>query len=380
MLYRLDWSKALTVLLVLIATTVVALIAWNVVHALLHTLMLFVAAAILAFVLSPLLVYLEFLAPSRLVAVLAVYVGIGLIAVTATTLLAEPLISQATALIQTFPRGIQEIQARESELTGWLERYGIQTTVGELQGQVLAELQAGGTLLLGSVIRVLGGIANALVDIILVTVISFYLLLDGQTIRDQALALIPAAHRTKILFVQDNVVRVMGGYLRGQLIMALTIGVMAGAGTYMLGLPYALVLGVLAAIFELVPMFGPILASLPAILVALFQPFPLVLWVLAYFLIIQQIESHILLPRITGHAVGLHPLAALFALLAGLEVGGPLAALFAVPIAGLLSVLLGTLYDRLVGSEAPVQTRRRWRLVRPTHPSITVPGEMRPVD
>lgn len=375
MLYRLDWSRALTVLLVLIAATVVAVIAWTVVHALLHTLLLFVAAAILAFVLSPLVGRLEFLAPSRLIAIAAVYVGIGLIAVLATTLLAEPLTTQATALIESLPGGIEQIQTRESEIEGLLERYGIHTTVAELQTQVLAQLQAGGTLLLGNVIRVLGGIAGALVDIVLVTVISFYLLLDGQAIRDQALRLIPGAHRQKVVFAQDSVARVVGGYLRGQFIMALTIGVLAGVGTYVLGVPYALVLGVLAAIFELVPMFGPILASLPAVLVALFQPMPLVLWVIAYFLVIQQIENHILLPRITGHAVGLHPLGALFALLAGLEVGGPLAALFAVPVAGLLHVLFGTVYRRVAGAEEPVRSRRGWRLARSPHPSITVPGE-----
>ena len=109
----------------------------------------------------------------------------------------------------------------------------------------------------------------------------------------------------------------MGGCLRGQLTMSLVIGVLAAVGTGLLGLPYFLVLGVLAGLFELVPMFGPILSAVPAVIVALFQPWPTVLWVIVLFIVIQQFESNVLGPRITGHAVGLHPLAALFALLVG---------------------------------------------------------------
>jgi predicted PurR-regulated permease PerM len=375
---RIDWSRALTVLLVIIATIVVAAIAWNVVHALLHTLMLFVAAAILAFILSPLVDHLERVAPGRLTAVAALYLGLGVVAIAAVVLLAQPVATQASALIASLPRGIQELQSHEPEITGLLDQYGVRANVAEIRQQVLAELQASGTLLLGNVLQVLGGLANAVVDIILVMVISFYLLLDGGLIRDRALAVVPAQHREKFVFIQDSVARVVGGYLRGQLIMALTVGILAGAGTYLLGVPYALILGVLAGIFELIPMFGPILASLPAILVALFQPFPLVVWVLAYFVVIQQIESHILLPRISGHAVGLHPLGALFALLAGLEVAGLLGGLFAVPIAGLLFVFLGTVYRRLLGLEDPVPARRSWRIVRRGQPSIIVPGQADP--
>jgi predicted PurR-regulated permease PerM len=105
---------------------------------------------------------------------------------------------------------------------------------------------------------------------------------------------------------------VLGGYLRGQLTLALIIGVAAGVGTGLLGLPYAVVLGVLAGLFELVPMFGPILLVVPAVIVALFMPFPTVVWVILFFLAIQQVENNVLAPRISGHAVGLHPLGAMF--------------------------------------------------------------------
>ena len=146
--------------------------------------------------------------------------------------------------------------------------------------------------------------------------------------------------------------------------MAVTIGLMAGIGAALLGLQYAVVIGVLAGLFELVPMFGPILSAVPALLVALLQPFPTVLWVLLFFIAIQQFESNILGPRITGHAVGLRPLGALFALLAGFQLAGVLGGLFAVPVAGIVWVLIAAAYRNAVTDPAP---RRRGLGLRLSH-------------
>jgi len=105
---------------------------------------------------------------------------------------------------------------------------------------------------------------------------------------------------------------------------------------------------VLAGLFELVPMFGPILSAVPAVLVALFMPFPTVVWVVLFFLVIQQVENNVLAPRISGHDVGLHPLGAMFALLAGFQLVGLLGGLFAVPVAGIAWVLVTAAYRNAV--------------------------------
>jgi predicted PurR-regulated permease PerM len=94
-------------------------------------------------------------------------------------------------------------------------------------------------------------------------------------------------------------------------------------------------LGVLAGLLELVPIIGPIVAGAVAALVALTQPFPTVLWVIGAAILIQQLENNLLVPRISGGAVGLHPLAALLAVLVGAEVAGIVGAIFAVPVTGL---------------------------------------------
>jgi predicted PurR-regulated permease PerM len=122
-------------------------------------------------------------------------------------------------------------------------------------------------------------------------------------------------------------------------------------------------------LFELVPMFGPILSAVPAVLVALFLPLPTVVWVLLFFFVVQQVESNILGPRITGHAVGLHPLGAMFALLAGFQLAGVLGGLFAVPVAGVLWVLIGAAYRNTVQLEVPRRHFPAWPRRRPSPPS-----------
>jgi predicted PurR-regulated permease PerM len=123
-----------------------------------------------------------------------------------------------------------------------------------------------------------------------------------------------------------------------------------------LGVPYPALIGLFAFFFELIPMVGPVLGSLPAILIAAFQPFPLVLWVALFFVVMQLAENNLLAPRISGHSVGLHPVAAVLALLIGAEIAGIWGALFAVPMAAVGSVLLSAIWKSARGQ--PVVVRR----------------------
>jgi predicted PurR-regulated permease PerM len=360
MLQSVDWFRVLTILLVIIASFIVSFILWTILHAIAHTLLLFLLANVVAFTLAPLVDNLERGTSRRWLAALLVYVGVALVLGSLFVLLAGPFVTQSLALAENLPRYVARLQLVVNELDQFFARFGIFSAGAQAQDQALRFFQESGASLLLNLVNIVGAVANVLVELLLVLVIAFYFLLDGARIQARALALVPVQHRSKALFVIDSVTRVLGGYLRGQLIMSITIGLMVGLGAAVFGLPYALVIGVLAGIFELVPMFGALLGAIPALVIALFQPFPTVLWVALYVFIVQQIENHILVPRITGHAVGLHPLGAIFALLAGLELGGFIGALFAVPVAGILFVLVGTAYRRLAGVEEEPAPRRWW--------------------
>jgi predicted PurR-regulated permease PerM len=360
---RIDWTRVLVVQLSILAGIVLLVVAWNALHAVVHTLLLFAIAAVLAFVLAPLVTRSEERGLPRLAAVALVYLAFAAALAISTGLLLRPFTIQAALLLDNLPRYVANLQDQIFWLDDWLQRFGLGGGATALQTEASRQFTTTGTVVVGDLLRLLTQVAGSALDSILVLVISFYLLLDGPRLHDAAITLVPREHRPKAEFLEENLGRVVGGYLRGQLVMALTLALLVGVTMTLLGMPYALVLAVLAGVFELVPMLGPILSALPALAVALFQPFPMVLWVFLFFLGIQQLEAHVLGPRITGHAVGLHPLGAIFALLAGLELGGPLAAVFAVPLAGFLWVVAVALYRRTIGAPEP-QPRQGWRLPR----------------
>jgi predicted PurR-regulated permease PerM len=358
-----DWQPALIILLTLLAGAAVLWVVWQVLSPILHTLILFALAAVLAFALSGPVNLVAARIGHRLVAIVSVYLVTGLLIVGGLLLLVGPFVQQATDLANALPQYATDLQARAPAVQATLDQYGFQTDLDQLKGKAATAVEQGGSELLQRLVSTLAEVGGILLDVVLALVISLYLLVDGPRLRASSLAAIPPAYRGNAVFLQDNVSRVLGGYLRGQLTLAVIVGVGAGVGTGLLGLPYAVVLGVLAGLFELVPMFGPILSAIPAVLVALFLPFPTVLWVILFFIGVQQVENNVLAPRISGHAVGLHPLGAMFALLAGFQLAGLLGGLFAVPIAGVLWVLLTAGYRNAMAEQPRPRTwpLPRWR-------------------
>jgi predicted PurR-regulated permease PerM len=181
-----------------------------------------------------------------------------------------------------------------------------------------------------------------------------------------------------VLLFEDALNRVVGNYIRGQLTLALIVGVLAGLVCLSQGKSlgsYALIIGVLAFLFETIPMVGPTLASIPAILLSLLlpDPFPRTFWVIFWFFVIQMVESNILGPRIVGHAVGLHPVASILALLVGAKLFGAFGALLATPVVAAAWVVIASLY-RSARGESPdeILSRRRpsWQMTirRPSVP------------
>jgi predicted PurR-regulated permease PerM len=150
------------------------------------------------------------------------------------------------------------------------------------------------------------------------------------------------SHRPGARRVFSEIARVFGAYVRAQLLVALSLGLLVAVVLLAFGVPYALFLALFAALAELIPMVGPIVGAVPALLVSATMPLPTVIWVGVAFVFIQLIESNILVPRMVGRAVGIHPIGSILALALGFQLGGIIGALFAVPLAGLLWVLVST--------------------------------------
>jgi predicted PurR-regulated permease PerM len=323
-----------------------------------HVLLVFALAAALTFAIAPLVGRLEDVMP-RSLAVTLVFVGLIASLALFAYLIARPLTTEGQALADKIKEYSEAVQGKRPLVLG------DQPLPAGVQEQIRAVVEAQGPDLAARSAGLVLAFLAVIVDLAIVLVVTFYLLLDARRFRVIILRTLEPANRPAARRVFSEIARVFGAYLRSQLIVALSLGLLVTIALSLLGVPYAVLLGVFAGLVELVPMLGPFLGAVPAILVASTQPFPTVVWVLIAFVVIQQVESNILVPRLTGNAVGLHPLAAMLALLAGFEAGGVIGALFAVPIVGLIWVLVSTAVLAWRGRRIELQRRRQrsrpWR-------------------
>ena len=300
-----------------------------------HVLLIAAFGFVLTISLAPLVSRLQHSMPRR-AAVVIVFFGTLLSILGVATLLVLQLGTEGQRLAGQLSNLVAALEGKDPIVIGL---YGLPANVQESLRQLFAPLAAGmGERTAGLAIA----LASSLVDLVLVLVVTFYFLLDERRLRVALFRTFEPQRRPAVRRVFQEVSRVFGAYVRAQLLLALSVGVLVGAALVILGVPYALFLALFAAIAELIPMVGPIAGAIPALLVAATMPFPAILWVAGAFLVIQQLESNVLMPRLSGHAVGLHPVGSILALALGFELWGVIGALFAVPTAGLLWVLIST--------------------------------------
>ncbi|MGH2506433.1 MAG: AI-2E family transporter, partial [Ktedonobacteraceae bacterium] len=284
------------------------------------------------------------------------------------------LIQQVQYFSAHIPTYFKTLPDTYDTLQNWLVKQGIpqsqiDDTLHNLQNQATTFL----TDIVNNALNIVFVVTDVLINILLVAVLGFYLTVDGKRIRDSLVGVAPKRSLPHVLLFEDALNRVVGNYIRGQLSLALIIGVLAGIGCSLFHLGnYALIVGVLAFLFETIPMVGPALASIPALLISLLlpDPFPRTVYILIYFIIVQMVESNILGPRIVGHAVGLHPVASILALIIGAQLFGPFGALLATPVVAALWVVVSSLYRSIRGESADkvlmASRRSSWMRARPS--------------
>jgi len=177
------------------------------------------------------------------------------------------------------------------------------------------------------------GVFGGALSFIAIIVISFYLAIMPKGTSEFIRYVLPNQYEDYVIRLWRRSERKIGKWLQGQILLALTVGLMVFVGLSLLNVKYAMVLAILAMILELVPIAGPIIASIPAIFLAFSQSPGLALAVLILYVVIQQIEANALTPLIMGRTVGLNPIAVIIALLIGAKVAGILGILIAVPVA-----------------------------------------------
>jgi predicted PurR-regulated permease PerM len=189
-----------------------------------------------------------------------------------------------------------------------------------------------------------GYLIQGLISIVTTLMVGFYWLTEKPTIKRVFLSFfVSEDRRSRALMVWDNIETKLGGWIRGQLILMLIVGVVVSIGYSLIGLKFALLLGVLAGLCELLPFFGPWISGVPAFLLALTQSWRHALAVVVFIFVLQMIEGNIVVPRVMKGSVGLSPLLVVLSVLIGITVIGPAGGILAIPIAAVIQVLINDL-------------------------------------
>jgi predicted PurR-regulated permease PerM len=329
------WGQRAFALASLVLVAQLVVVARSVVGALLAVVLLCVFGGALALVAAPISGLLRrrlrlpvtAAALTSLAILVGAVIGIGVLVV-------GPLIGQSRDIAADLPRLEQPLVSIET----WFAMHGI--SVGFVDQSTLVHQLVPDSGVGGFVLQALTGTFTVMVNIVIVIVVAFWLLRDAGTIRRGFLSMLPATAGGHATFVIDAVVLVVGGYLRAQLLLAVLIGVLAGGGCALLGVPFPLVIGVATGVFELVPLVGAFVGAGVGALFALTVSPALTVETLGLFLGIHIFEGYIVAPKVQAKFVRIHPLIAFLALIAGVEVGGFVGALLAVPVASIIAVLL----------------------------------------
>lgn len=268
--------------------------------------------------------------------VLVVYTAIMLVIGTAAYFVIPNVLNQAGSFTQTLPERLIAMRVDVAQLN----QPALRGALLQLLDQLNTAVQVPATPKQEDLVAVGTAAAQTVIGFLSIFVLAFYWLVERASIKRVLLRSVSAARARDVNTVWLEVEEKLGGWVRGQLVLMLAIGVMAGVGYTVLGLPNAALLAVAAGLFEVVPMIGPFLAFAPAVVVALTVSPGTAVVVIVYALVIQQIESNVLVPRVMREAVGVSPLTVLLGILIGSALYGLPGAFLAVPVAGAIQVVL----------------------------------------
>lgn len=300
----------------------------------------FFLAFLIAYLFNPAVLSLQKKGFNRFWAILGVYLIFAAIILLGGIFLVPLFIGELSALAQVIPQVMEK--SKESLL--WINQFYLNTPIPEVARQEISNifqvLQQEINHMLTSVIGAVMFLFEHALDILISPILAFYILYDWEQLFDHWLKRLPRSYHRPLLNLLKDIDIVLSGIIRGQLLVAFIVGALAACSLWLMGLPYALLFGLIAGILDLVPYFGAVLGSLPGVAIALLESPYKALQVALLFFLIQQLESCVICPRILGESTGMHPLSVIFFLLLGGELFGILGLLLALPVAAFGKVLL----------------------------------------
>lgn len=319
----------------------------------------FILAFILVYVLKPIVRWLTWRGLGRVWAVAVTYVGLAVVLGLALGLLIPPLAAQLRDLVDAFPQYWDAIVAWAGDVRGAVSGLPLGEGFARWLADVPARLEQLGVALAGSVSRQAVAVGGVALSLILAPVLSFYLLLDLPRIRRGVTGFLPKDHQPEFLEIVRKVDVVMSGYLRGQLLVSLCVGVLTlvlfmAANLFLEpDVPYILALGLMAGVTNVVPYFGPWTTAIVAGIIGVFISPLHALVGLGVVLAAQQIDATFISPNVMSSAVDLHPALIIFVLMVGASQFGIMGMLLAIPVAAAAKAVFVHFYEKYVPAEPP---------------------------
>jgi len=275
----------------------------------------------------------------RLLGVIFIYLLLLLVIGLIVTLIFPPLANEIKQLAVHFPGIVEKIGL---SIQQWWQDYNLGTNLQTFLDQISNRLSQAASSVFATTVNLFGGLFSAVV----ILVISFYLSVQEKGAKRFLVSLTPGEHQSYLADLIDRIENKIGGWLRGQLILMLIVGLLVFIGLSVLGIKYALVLAVIAALFEIVPFIGPILAASPAVILAFFQSSFLALLVIILYIVVQQLQNYLIVPQVMKRTVGLNPVVIIIVLLVGGKLAGLLGVVLAVPAAAAIAEFLKDLQKK----------------------------------
>lgn len=272
----------------------------------------------------------------RTLAVLAIYIGTVTLFAIVFYLLVPPFISEMRNFAETFPSSLEEttlyFHTQLSIFVSSAPEFG-SISVDSLTDRLETFVNDNFASFFSAGSAVGSSVFGGVVSFVFVVVLSFYFSVQENGIAHFLKIITPLEHEAYVIDLWTRSQQKIGKWLQGQIILGLLVGVLVYAGLALLGVRYALILALFAAIFELIPIFGPIFAAIPGVLFAFIQDPVLALWAVLLYVIVQQAENHFIYPLVVRKAVGVSPLIVIISLLVGGKLAGFFGFVLAVPIA-----------------------------------------------
>lgn len=305
-------------------------------------------AVVIAYLLAPTVDRMSRAGVNRVAAILVVYAVVGLVIAALILYVVPILVQESVRVIRMVPEFAARTQASWDY---WLARFhqtpippSIRAAINQTGTHVQSQLFS----LLKGAMGTLFGLVPGLLSLVVAPVLAFYLLKDLDRVRRRFWAMVPVDWQAAVFKLGVDIDRALGGFIRGQLVVAVVVGALTAAWMQLLGIPFALLIGAVAGISDIIPYVGPIVGALPAVALGLtLSPWSAV-YAVGGLVAIHQLEGTVIGPKVVGESVGLHPLVVIFAILAGGELGGLAGLLLAVPTAAVLKVIFTHLYRRSI--------------------------------